>query len=98
MIFYDPGYQPTPTLPVLQLLKPKQSDPSFPLDQKIVNFLRGQPEAVSTWTIANAVAVTLNPANRSQRRELTVQIPGGIAQHVHFGCIRRVGRNYLTLR
>lgn len=98
MIFYDPGYQPTPALPVLPPVKPVQSDPPFPLDREIVNFLRDQPEAVTTWAMVNGVAAALNPPNRSESRELKKQILGRITRLVHLRYIRRVGRNYLALR
>jgi hypothetical protein len=97
-IFYDPGYQPAPALPVLTPVKPVQSDPPFPLDREIVNFLRDQPEAVSTWTMVNAVAAAQHPANRAQSRELKKQILSRITRLVHLRHIRRVGRKYLTLR
>lgn len=98
MIFYDPGYQPKPALPVIQHVKPVRPDPPFPLDREIVNFLRDQPEPVSTWTMANAVAAALNPANRSKRRELKIQILSRITRLVHLRYIRRVGRNSLAVR
>ncbi len=98
MVFIDPCYQPPSALPVLLPIKPVRPDPPFPLDQKIVNFLRDQPEAVSTWTMVNAVAVAQNPANRAQGRELKKQILSRITRLVHLRYIQRVGRKYLTLR
>lgn len=98
MFFIDPCYQPTPVVPVIQHVKPMQSDPSFPLDKEIVNFIRDQPEAVSTWAMANAVANDLQPGNRTKNRELKIQILGRITRLVHLQFIRRVGRNYLALR
>jgi hypothetical protein len=98
MEFIDVCYQPTPALPVLQPVKPVQSDPPFPLDRKIVDFLRDQPEAVSTWAMVNGVAAALNPANRSESRELKKQILSRITPLVYARRVRRVGRKYLTLR
>jgi hypothetical protein len=96
--FYDPGYQPKPALPVIKQVKRVQPDPPFPLDREIVNFLRDQPEAVPTWTMANSVAAALKPANRSQRRELTTQVLSRITPLVYARLVRRVGRNLLALR
>lgn len=96
--FYDPGYQPTPALPVIQPVKLVQPDPPYPLDREIVNYLRDQPEATPTWTMANAVAIRLKPANRSQRRELIKQVLSRITRLVHAQRVRRVGRNFLALR
>jgi len=98
MIFIDPCYRPAPALPVLPPGKLVQSDPPFPLDRKIVNFLRDQPEAVPTWTMVNSVAAALNPANRSESRELKKQILGRITRLVHLRYIRRVGRRFLAIR
>jgi hypothetical protein len=98
MIFIDPCFQPAPALPVFPPIKPVQSDPPFPLDREIVNFLRNQQEAVPTWTMVNGVAAALNPANRSESRELKKQILGRITRLVHLRHIRRVGRHYLALR
>jgi hypothetical protein len=98
MIFYDPGYQPTPALPVFPPVKLNQPDPSFPLDREIVNFLRDQPEAVETWDMVNAVASAQHTANRTEKRELIKQILSRITRLVHFRYIRRVGRKLLALR
>ena len=73
-IFYDPGYEPKPALPVIQTVKPQQPDPPFPLDREIVKFLRDQPEAIATWGMVNTVAAAQHPANRSLGRELKKQI------------------------
>jgi hypothetical protein len=50
MIFVDVCDQPAPALPALPPMQRNQPDPEFRLDRKIVNFFRGQPEAVPTWT------------------------------------------------
>ena len=68
IVFYDPGYQPAPTMPVCPPVKPIQPDPPFPLDREIVNFLNNEPEAVSTRRMVNAVAAALHPANRGEPR------------------------------
>jgi hypothetical protein len=96
-IFYDPGYQPRPALPVLQRSKLVQPDPPYPLDREIVNFLRGQPQATPIWTMANAVAAALNPANRAERRALTTEILSRITPLVYARLVKRVGRNFLAL-
>ena len=98
MIFFDPGYKPTPALPVSKQVKPVRPDPPFPLDREIVKFLRDQPVPVSPWTMAKGVADARNPASRSERRELTLQIFSRITRLIHHWYVRRVGRNLLTYR
>jgi hypothetical protein len=96
MILIDPGYQPAPVLPVLQPVKPVRSDPLFPLDREIVNFLRDQPEAVRTWQMVNAVAAALRPANRSESRELKKRILARITPLIYTRHLRRVGCSALS--
>src|SRR5271154_2890877 len=98
MIFMDPGYQPAPKLPVIPSVKPIQPDPPLSLDREIVNYLRDQPEAVPNWTMANAVAALFRPANRSARRQLTIQALSRITALNRARLVRRVGRHYLALR
>jgi hypothetical protein len=98
MIIIDPCYHPAPVLPVFPPTNPVQPDPPFPLDREILNFLRDQPETVPTWTIVNAVAASLHPANRSASRELKKSILARITPLIYAHCLRRVGRKYLTLR
>ena len=97
-VFYDPGYEPPPVLPALPPVKLNQPEPSSPIDREIVNFLRDQPEAVSTWAMVNAVAASLNPSNRTASRELKAHILSRITPLVQNLYLRRVGRGYLTLR
>jgi hypothetical protein len=47
--------------------------------------------------MVNSVAAALNPANRSESRELKKQILGRITRLVHLRYVRRVGRHYLAL-
>jgi hypothetical protein len=45
VIFIDPCYKPSSTVPALPFLPPVRLDlpePAFPLDREIVNFLRDQ--------------------------------------------------------
>ena len=97
-ILIDPTVRPTPAMPVIPPPERNQSDPLFPLDREIVNFLRQQAEPVSTWQVANAVAAALNPASRSEKRELITRILARITPLVYARFIRRVGRRYLALR
>jgi hypothetical protein len=98
MILIDPCYEPAPAMPVFPPVKLAQPDPPFPLDLKIVNFLRDQPEAVPTWSLVNCVAASCHPANRSESRELKLRILRRITPLVYANRLRRVGRNYLALR
>jgi hypothetical protein len=70
----DPGYQPPSILPAFQPVRAVESDPARPLDQKIVNFLCDQPEAV---------AESLHPANRSEKRELTIRKAPRVTLTIH---------------
>ena len=97
-ILIDPGFQPTPALPVIPPPERCHSDLPFPLDREIVNFLRQWSEPVLTWQMANAVAAALNPKGRAERRELTKQILSRITPLVRAQRIRRIGRRYLALR
>jgi len=97
-VFIDPGYEPPTVLPALPPVKLDQPDPPFPLDREIVNFMRDQLEPISAWALANGVAAALHPPNRNARRELKLQILGRITRLIHTGYLRRVGRDYLTLR
>lgn len=85
-------------MPVIPAPKRIQSDPPFPLDREIVNFLRQWSEPVLTWQMANAVAAALNPKSRAERRELTKEILSRITPLVRARRIRRIGRRYLALR
>jgi len=98
MILYDPCYRPAEALPILQHIRPLQPAPPFPLDAEIVNFLQGQPEAVSTWKMVNEVATAQHPVNRTESRELKKRILARITPLIYTRRIRRVGRNFLTLR
>jgi hypothetical protein len=75
-----------------------QPDPEFPLDREIVNFLRNQPGPIGTWAMVNAVATACHPASRDESRELTMRILSRITPLVYANRVRRVGRNYLSLR
>ena len=97
-VFIDPGYKPPPVLPALPPVKLDQTEPPFPLDREIVNFMRDQSEPISAWAIANAVAAALNPPNRAASRDLKLQILGRITRLIHTRYLRRAGRDYLTLR
>jgi hypothetical protein len=98
MTFIDPCFKAVPALPVLPPVKPMQSDPPFPLDCAIVNFLKDQPEPVRTWDMVNSVAAALHPPNRSESRELKTRILARITPLVYARRVRRIGRKYLTLR
>ena len=97
-VFFDPGYEPPPVLPALPPVKLDQPDPPFPLDREIVNFLRDQSEPISAWALANGVAAALHPPNRNARRELKLQILGRITRLIQTRYLRRVGRDFLTMR
>jgi hypothetical protein len=65
-----------------------QPDPKFPLDLKIVDFLRDQPEAVSSWRLVNAVAAVQHPVNRDESRELKMRILRRITPLVYANRVR----------
>jgi hypothetical protein len=97
-VFIDPTFQPAQGLPVFPPVKRIESEPQNPLDREIVSFLRDQREAVPTWRMANTVAAALNPASRSEKRELITRILARITPLVYARFIRRVGRRHLALR
>ena len=98
MDFIDYNYKPTPALPKYPPVRIVLPEPSHWLDREIVHFLRDQPEAVPTWSMANAVAAALNPPNRSKLRELKLQVLCRITPLVRTRYLRRVGRKYIALR
>jgi len=98
MILIDPGFRPAQPLPVYPPVKLIQSDPLFPLDREIVGFMRDQAQAVSIWTMVNAVAAALNPTSRTESRELKKRILARITPLIYARRLRRVGRKYLVLR
>lgn len=98
MILYDPGYCPTPKIQTIANLPRTVPEPRFPLDREIVNFLRGQSEPVSPWTMASSVARSMNLKSRSERREMTIRLMSRITRLIHLQYVRKVGRKYITLR
>ncbi len=71
--------------------------PLNPLDQKIMAVLRGSGRyGRKVWSLLDQVAVSQNPASRSERRSLRLAAWSRLRRLLHFGMAHRFARENIT--